>query len=244
VTQPIPLPPPLPAEGSADVRPRAVGTEARARNVRWTVTAMVAVAVVGLTASALRAESDVWAMATLSHLSKDPGSGPLFRLTMGVVGTLGLVLAWQVGALLGRLRDRGMIGSRWAALYSLVFWVVALGFIGVGVFPLGVAPLIELAHGTAAYAIPVSVLIPMLTVRLAVPEFDERFGRASLLVLAAALLLYLAAVGSLISYALMEALAFGIGAAWFVVFVEQLVRLDLGSRGQRSDPGRRSPPAH
>jgi hypothetical protein len=203
-----------------------LGSPASDRRVLRTVAGMIGIAAAGLAASASRAESDVWAMATLSHLSKDPGSGPLFRATMLVVGALGLALAWQVRSMLARLRDRGVIGPRWATLYALVFWVVALGFIGVAMFPLGVAPLVELAHGTAAYAIPVSVLIPMLTVRLAIPDLDERFGRGSLLVLATALLLYLAAVGSVIPFALMEAIAFGLGALWFVAFVTRLVRLD------------------
>ncbi len=193
---------------------------------------MITFAAIGLTVSALRAESDVWAMATLSHLSADPGSGPLFRLTMLVVGVSALVLAWQMRAVLDRLVATGRLGRRWRPLYELVLWVCGLGFLGVAAFPLGVAPLVELAHGTAAYAIPIAVLIPMFTARLAIPALDERFGRASLLVIAAALLLYLAALSSHIPYFLMEALAFGLGAAWFVAFIRQLVRF-----AEASQPG-------
>jgi hypothetical protein len=201
-----------------------------ARAIRATLAAFVGVAAVGLVSSMLRAERDVWAMPTLSHLSADPGAGSIFRSTMAVVGLIGLALAAQVVPLLRRLRARGLLGRRWAALFTVAFWVMPLGFLGVAAFPLGVAPLIELAHGTAAYAIPIAVIVLMLTARLAIPSLGHGFGRASLLVIAAALLLYLAALGGLMSYALMEAIAFGIGAAWFVAFVERLVRLDEGAK--------------
>ena len=199
---------------------------ASSRAIRWTVAALVAVAGLGLAVSMLVAESDVWAMPTLSHLGADPTAGPPFRATMLAVGLLGLVLAAQVTRLLGRLGAAGLVGRAWARLYALAFWVVPAGFLGVAVFPLGVAPLVELAHGTAAYAIPVAMLVLMLTARLAVPSLGPAFGRASLLVIAVVLLLYLAALGALISYALMEAIAFAVGAAWFVSFVDRLVRLD------------------
>ena len=134
--------------------------------------------------------------------------------------------------LLGRLRERGLVGRRWARLQALAFWAIGLGFLGVGAFPLGMSPYLEIAHGVAAYAPAIAALTLMLTATLAVPALGAAFGRASLLVLAAALLLYLLAVGGLISYALMEALAFGLGGAWFVAFVTGLVRLDDLGRSQ------------
>ena len=69
------------------------------------------------------------------------------------------------------------------------------------------------------FAPAIAALTLMLTATLAVPALGAAFGRASLLVLAGAPILYLLAVGGLISYALMEALAFGLGGAWFVAFV-------------------------
>jgi hypothetical protein len=195
---------------------------------RGMVGAMIAVAGLGLTLAALLAEGDVWAMPTLSHLGADPGSGPIFRLTMLIVGGLAVLVAWRLGGVLERLARGGRIGRRWERLYRLVLWVTALGFLGVAAFPLGMAPLVELAHGTAAYAIPISMLIPMLTARVAIPDLDQPFGRASLLVIASSLLLYLAALASLIPYFLMEAIAFGLGAGWFVVFAWRLAALDEG----------------
>lgn len=76
-----------------------------------------------------------------------------------------------------------------------------------------------------AYSIPIAVLVLMLTARLAVPGLGPRFGRASLLVLASALLLYLAAVAGATPFSWMEAAAFAAGAAWFVAFVDRLARL-------------------
>lgn len=214
--------------GTARRHGRAGGTGGRAAGlaIRWTLAAFVVVAGAGLAVAILVAESDVWALPTLSQLSADPEAGRPFRVTMLVVGVIGLVLAGQVVRLLGRLRAAGQIGPRWVPLYELAFWVVPLGFLGVAVFPLGVGPLVELAHGTAAYAIPIAVLVLLLTARLAIPTLGPAFGRASLAVIAIVLLLYVAAVGGGISFALMEAIGFGLGAAWFVAFVERLVRLD------------------
>lgn len=209
-----------PTDGASPGDPRS------ARAVRRTLAALMALAGAGLGISVLLSEADVWAMPTLSHLGADPGAGAMFRATMLVVGMVGLALAAQVVRLLGRLRARGRIGARWVRLYELAFWAVPVGFLGVAAFPLGVAPLVELAHGTAAYAIPIAVLVLMLTARLAIPGLGPAFGRASLLVIAAILLLYLAALDMLISYALMEAIGFALGAAWFAAFVERLVRLD------------------
>jgi hypothetical protein len=199
---------------------------------------MIAVGVGGLAWSITLASGDLWALDTLSHLGADPGAGTVFRLAMLLVGACGLVLAGIVTPLLGRLRVRGLIGRSWARLYVVAFWAIGLGFVGVGAFPLGVSPYLEIAHGVSAYAPAIAALTLMLTATLAVPALGAGFGRASLLVLAGALLLYLLAVGGLISYALMEALAFGLGGAWFVVFVTGLARLDDLNGGRRASGGR------
>ena len=196
---------------------------------------MIAVGVGGLAGSIALAEGDPWTLDTLSHLGADPGAGPVFRLAMLLVGACGLVLAGLVTPLLWRLRERGLVGRRWARLHAVAFWAIGLGFLGVGAFPLGVSPYLEIAHGVAAYAPAIAALTLMLTATLAVPALGAAFGRASLVVLAGTLLLYLLAVGGLISYALMEALAFGLGGAWFVAFVTGLVRLeDLSGRRHAS----------
>jgi hypothetical protein len=192
---------------------------------------MVTIGFGGLVASAALAEADPWSLDTLSHLGADPGAGLVFRLAMMLVGACGIVLAGLVSPLLGRLRERGLVGRRWGRLHALAFWVIGLGFVGVGVFPLGISPALEIAHGVSAYAPAIAVLVLMLTATLAVPAFGAGFGRASLAVLAGELFLYLLAVGGLISYALMEALAFGLGGAWFVAFVVGLVRLDAAPDG-------------
>ncbi len=196
---------------------------------------MIAVGVGGLAGSIALASGDPWTLDTLSHLGADPGAGPVFRLAMLLVGACGVVLAGLVTPLLSRLRERGLVGKRWARLHAFAFWVIGLGFLGVGAFPLGVSPFLEIAHGVAAYAPAIAALTLMLTATLAVPALGAAFGRVSLVVLAGTLLLYLLAVGGLISYALMEALAFGLGGAWFVAFVTGLVRLeDLSGRRHAS----------
>ena len=199
---------------------------------------MIAVGVGGLAGSIALAEGDPWTLDTLSHLGADPGAGPVFRLAMLLVGACGLVLAGLVTPLLGRLREHGLIGRSWTRLHVLAFWAIGFGFLGVGAFPLGVSPYHEIAHGVAAYTPPIAALMLMLTATLAVPALGAGFGRASLLALAGALLLYLLAVGDLISYALMEALAFGLGGAWFVAFVMGLARLDdvIGRRRASGGP--------
>lgn len=199
--------------------------DVRDRALRLTLGAMVAVGLAGVALASLRAEADVWLLPTLSHLSSDQGAGVTFRITMLALGFLGLAFAWQMRRLLDRLEEEGLIDRGWAVVYAVALWAMALGFLGVALFPLGVAPLVELAHGAAAYAIPISVLILMLTSRLAIPGLQEGFGRASLLALAAVLLLYLLAVFSIIAYALMEMIAFALGAGWLVAFVDRLLRI-------------------
>jgi hypothetical protein len=187
--------------------------------------ALALVGGVGTAVAMLLASGSGWTELTVSELSADPAAGPWFRATMLASGIIGCLLAVAMGAVLRSLGRAGLMGARWVVLDRVGFWAIGLGFAGVAVFPLGVAPLVELAHGTAAYAIPISLLVMMLTARLAVPALGDRFGRASLAAIAAILLLYAAAVVDLVAYAPMELAGFGIAGAWLLVFVDRLDRL-------------------
>jgi hypothetical protein len=187
--------------------------------------ALAVVGGVGTLVSMVLASGPAWMELTVSELSADPSAGPWFRATMLACGIIGILLALAMGTVLRALGAAGLMSARWARLERVGFWAIALGFTGVAIFPLGVAPLVELAHGTAAYAIPISLLTMMLTARLAVPVLGDAFGRASLLGIAAILLLYAIAVLGLVSYAPMELAGFGIAGAWLLVFVTRLDRL-------------------
>ncbi len=191
--------------------------------------ALIVVGGAGTLVSMILASDPAWMELTVSELSADPSAGPWFRATMLACGLIGILLAVAMGTVLRALGGGGLMGPRWVRLERIGFWAIGLGFTGVAIFPLGVAPLVELAHGTAAYAIPVSLLTMMLTARLAVPALGDAFGRASLLGIAAILLLYATAVLGLVAYAPMELAGFGIAGAWLLAFVTRLDRLAAAS---------------
>jgi hypothetical protein len=205
---------------------------ARATTPATLALALAVVGAGGTIAAVLVAAGSGWTELTVSQLSADAAAGPWFRATMLACGLIALGLAARVWAVLGALRSAGIMGAGWAALHRLGFVVIGLGFIGVAAFPLGVGPFVELAHGTAAYAIPIAVLVLMLTAPLAVRALGDRFGRASLVAIAAILLLYAAAVLGLVPYAPMELAGFAIGGGWLVWYVIRLDRLAGSTAGR------------
>lgn len=193
----------------------------------WTgLAAMALVGMVGTLVSVAIATQPEWRTEPISVLSRDPAAGGLFRATMIATGALGFLVAPAIAAHVAAVRDAGWMSVRWAATWRIGWIALAAGFVGVGLFPLGVSPWLEIAHGIAAYTVPVLVLGAMLTVRLAIPGLGDGVGRASLVGLAVILLGYLGAVADVLPFAFMEVMAFGIGGAW-VALVLWLTRADL-----------------
>jgi hypothetical protein len=187
--------------------------------------ALAAVGVIGTSIAITLASGSGWTQLTVSELSADPAAGPVFRLTMVACGVVGLLLAAAMHRALGKVVAAGLAGPRWRWLEEAAFLAIGLGFLGTGLFALGVAPLVELAHGTSAYAIPVAGLVLMLTARLAMPALGDRFGRLSLAAIALILGLYWAAIVRLVSYAPMELAGFAIGGAWLIALAGRVERL-------------------
>jgi hypothetical protein len=196
--------------GSLDLAPLRLG-----------FVAIAGLGLAGLAATAVAVGSD-WGDVPISSIAADPAAAGPFRLTMLGVGVVGLWLAIRVGRLLEAVRLAGATSSGWTRLYQFAWLVAALGFLGVGLFPLRTAPLLTLAHGVAAYAIPIAVLTMMFLAPLAYEALRGRFGRASLAGLAAVLGLYVLAMAGLMPYAAMEIVAFAVCGLWLVVFVERL----------------------
>jgi hypothetical protein len=200
------------------------------RSLRILLAALLATGLLGLLASAALAADPGWTRWTVSQLTADPGASAVFRATMLGLGTLLVLLAAPVTRLVTRLRatDAASVAA-WLLPGALI--VAAAGFVGVAVFPLDVAPLVTIAHGTAAYVIPMSGLALMLGARLVVPGLGDRFGRASLAAIAGILALYVAAIAGAIGYAVMELAAFGLAGAWLAWLV---LRLEAVARGATS----------
>jgi hypothetical protein len=170
----------------------------------------------------MAAEDDRWQDGTLSHLGADAGAGPWFQATLAAAGLLALALAFAMWPVFDRLLAAGRMSVRWRWLHRTGVAVLGPGLLAAMLFPLDVAPAVDLLHGTAVYGISVLLLGTMLTARLAVPSLGDRFGRASLAVLAAILLLYLAAVMGPLSFAAIELVAFPLGGLWLLAWVRAL----------------------
>jgi hypothetical protein len=210
---------------TAELPPPARGGIRSSRlRLRLELGLMAVLGLVGLVATAA-AVGTGWAELPISSIAADPAAAGPFRLTMTAVGIVGLVLAIEVGWLVERARRRGLTTTGWARFVRLAWLVAAVGFIGVGLFPIGVSPVFELAHGTCGYAIPIAVLALMLLVPLAFPTLRGQFGRASLAGIAVILGLYVLAVGGWLPYAAMEVGAFAICGVWAATFLERLVDL-------------------
>lgn len=220
----------------ADRRPHV----RRRSAIRALLVLIAALGVGGVGVALAIATDESWTRLTLSQLSADATAGPLFRATVIAVGIVFLPLAWLLDGAVVQLRDAGAIGRGWAREHRLGFWLMGPAFIGTGLFALGVSPLVELAHGVAAYASPIVVLVLMFTAPIAVPSLRPWAGRATLGVLAAILLAYGAAVVGLVSYAAMELVAFALAGAWFGWFADRLAA--LASRRATPEPPRPPPP--
>ena len=187
----------------------------------------VAIGGIGTVAAAALAADDEWLQRAISALTVDPAAAGLFRATMALVAIGMAILSVRVAPIVDALRAAGLANAA-ASLIAPGIAVIALGFAGVALFPVDGPPWMVIAHGTAAYAPAILLLVGMLTARVAVPALGDRFGRASLVLLAGILGLYLAAVAALLPWGLMELLAFLPAGAWLVVFVDRLERLAGG----------------
>jgi hypothetical protein len=185
---------------------------------------MAVIGVAGLLATAAAVGSG-WAELPVSSIAAHPAAAAPFRVAMLAVGLVGLWVATEVGSLLARAQDRGRVTRGWARFIRTAWLVAAVGFICVGLFPLGVAPALELAHGASGYAIPIALIGLMLLGPIALPDLRGRFGRASLAAIAAILGLYVLAMGGRLPYAAMEIVAFAICGGWAAVFIERLVTI-------------------
>ncbi len=187
----------------------------------------VAIGGIGTIAAAGLAADDAWLERAISALTVDPEAAVLFRATMVLVAIGMAILSVRVAPVVAVLLAAGLANGA-ARLIAPGIAVIALGFAGVALFPVEGPPWIVIAHGTAAYSPAILLLVGMLTARVAVPALGDRFGRASLLLLASILALYLAAVAALLPWGLMELLAFLPAGAWLVVFVDRLEGLAGG----------------
>jgi hypothetical protein len=170
----------------------------------------------------LAAEDARWQNGTLSHLGADAGAAPWFQVTLAASGLLAVALALAMWPVFDRLLAAGRMAARWRWLHRAGVAALGPGLLAAMLFPLEVAPAMDLLHGTAVYGISVLLLGMMLTARLAVPSLGDRFGRCSLAALAAILLLYLAAVIGPPSFAMIELVAFPLGGLWLVAWARAL----------------------
>jgi len=206
-----------------------------ARVLRLLLATLAAVALTGMAASAALAVDPGWTRATISALTIDRGAALPFRLTMVAIGVLLLAIAWWSRPTVRRLVGGGAARAP-ARVVPAAIATMGLGAIGVALFPTVDQPAILIAHGTAAYAIPVVAIGLMVGARPAIPSLGDRFGRASLAGLAAILVLYLAAIAGLVPYAAMELVAFGVVGAWLVGFLAALTALVPGLTGGTGAP--------
>jgi hypothetical membrane protein len=185
----------------------------RARRLRRGFAVVGAVAALGFGLAMMNATSREWYWQNASTLGIDPGSKLYFNLTMIVLGVLFIGVAGPLRDQLAEVGERGLIRQPWLRVYRLGLALIPVALVAVGCFHIGGAQLPHMIHNIAGFTIPLVPMAMMLTLRWAIPVLAGAW-RASLVVLAVIVGLFVLACIDAISYSLMEILSFIICWAW------------------------------
>ncbi len=185
------------------------------------------VAVVGLFGMAIamgQATGFWWWEASASALGTDPTGGVYFNLTMMLLGVTFIAVAAVMNDLLRDAAAAGLAQRWWATASRVGIWLIPPAFVLVGLFRIDEGSRASRIHDVAGFTIPLVVMAMMLTAGWGMPGSFPRFSARALAILGAIVLLFIVSVLGLVSYALMEMLAFVICWWWLLGLATRIDR--------------------
>jgi hypothetical protein len=194
--------------------------------LRFAVVALVGV--VGMAIAMGMASGWWWWQASASALGTDPTGGIYFNLTMVALGLAFVGVASIMGTLL-REAAAGLAEPRWALASRVGLWILPFAFAAVGLWRIDEGTRANTIHNVAGFAIPLVIMAMMLTAGWGLPSAFPRFSTRALVILAAIVGLFVVSILEIVSYALMEMLAFVICWWWLLGLARRLDRRLAGT---------------
>jgi hypothetical protein len=177
------------------------------------------VGLLGMAVAMAMATSFWWWDVSASALGTDIAGGRAFNVTMVLLGIGFVPIAVVMN---GLLRDATAAGLA-------VRWWSMSAFALVGFFSIDEGQLAANIHTVAGFLVPLVVMAMMLTIGPGTVRTYPRFSRRTVVILAAIVGMFVLSVTGIMSYALMEMLAFAICWGWLLALARHLDRSRAGS---------------
>ena len=203
--------------------------ESRRRQIRDAFAIEAVVGVVGMTIAMAMATSFWWWDVSASALGTHIARRRAFNITMVPLGVCFVPVAVVMN---GLLRDAALVGladRRWATAARAGMTVIPFAFALVGFFSIDEGQRAANIHTIAGFLVPLIVMAMMVTVGPGTVRNYRRFGRRTVVILVAIVAMFVLSVAGVMSYALMEMVAFAICWGWLLTLARHLDR-SLGAR--------------
>jgi hypothetical protein len=185
-----------------------------------------------------------WWEQSASALGTDPTGDAYFNATMVALGAMFIPAAFVGGDILLDARSAAVVGRRWGMLGTVGLFTICLALALVGIYRIDEGPQASTIHNIAGFSVPLIVMAMMSSIRWNARALPPRFERTTYLWLAGIVAMFVVAVLALMSYALMEMVAFVICWWWLYGLLRALDDRLGGSVGLRHGDDPRGPPLH
>jgi hypothetical protein len=165
-----------------------------------------------------------WWEQSASALGTDPTGGVYFNVAMVAIGFAFVGVSALMARLLRDAEAAGLAVEWWATASRIGLWLLPFAFAAVGLWRIDEGSRANAIHNIAGFAIPLVVMAMMLTAGWGMPGTFPRFSRRAIAILAAIVVLFVVSELGLVSYALMEMLAFVICWWWLLGLATRIDR--------------------
>lgn len=194
------------------------------RAIRDAFAVVAVVGIVGMAIAMAMATSFWWWDVSASALGTDIAGGRAFNVTMVLLGIAFVPVAVVMNQLLRDAAASGLAERRWAMAARVGMWVIPFAFSLVGFFSIDEGQRAANIHTVAGFLVPLIVMAMMVTVGPGTVRAYPRFSRRTVVILAVIVGMFVLSVTGLMSYALMEMVAFAICWAWLLSLARHLDR--------------------
>lgn len=189
-------------------------------NERSLLILVAVVVILGLSASFLIAQEPLWWQNSISFLGHDPNSGILFNVTIISVGLITLALVRDLIMDLELLEKADKFPPRGLQILRFTLTGIAIGIIGVGLFPASITRLSATLHNLSAHGITILFILLMLGLRWIAPNIYQllflnvSFGLGVLCLLALGAYFII----GFINFVVLELILFSTFGVWVYLF--------------------------
>jgi hypothetical protein len=187
------------------------------------------VGLLGMAVAMAMATSFWWWDVSASALGTDIAGGRAFNVTMVLLGIGFVPIAVVMNGLLRDATAAGLAVRWWSMSARAGLAVIPFAFALVGFFSIDEGQRAANIHTVAGFLVPLVVMAMMLTIGPGTVRTYPRFSRRTVVILAAIVGMFVLSVTGIMSYALMEMLAFAICWGWLLALARHLDRSLAGS---------------